>query len=51
MGLIQQQDENSMSSKLKVPLITDETTATNKGDVGIPNIRRLRNLLRAQKET
>lgn len=27
MGLIQQQDENSMSSRLRVPLITDETIA------------------------
>ena len=54
MGLIQQQDENSNSSKLlRVPLITDETIASNnKGtDGAIPNIRRLRNLLRAQRET
>jgi hypothetical protein len=40
-----------MSSKLKIPLIRDETISSNKGDVGIPNIIRLRNLLRAQKET
>ena len=46
MGLIQHPDENSMSSKLKVPLIKDDTMASNKGNGAMPNIRRLRNVLR-----